>query len=58
LEKPRKRKKNLLNMLRLKDIFAGAVEFKEFAAESTIDKAPEDYDPYHRIRDIKDFMFG
>ncbi len=45
-------------MLKIKDIFAGAVEFKEFAAESSIDKAPEDYDPYHRIRDIKDFMFG
>ena len=45
-------------MLKIKDIFDESIEFKEFMSESNIDKAPEDYDPYHRIRDIQDFMFG
>jgi hypothetical protein len=52
-QKPRKRKKNLINELSLKDIYAPAHSFKEFNPNQGLEKPPEDYDPYSRMRGLQ-----
>ena len=42
-----------MNELGLKDIFSPAASFKEFNPELSLEKAPEDYDPYARMRGVK-----
>ena len=53
LQQPKKRKKNLINQLSLKHIFSKAESFKQFDSAPDIDIAPEEYDPYHRMRDFQ-----
>jgi hypothetical protein len=52
-EQPRKRKKNLINQESLRSIYTSAKPFKQFTKVEEMDKVPEDYDPYWKVRDLQ-----
>jgi hypothetical protein len=42
----------LINQDSLQTVFKNSGGFKEFKKILDVDKAPEDYDPYYRIRNL------
>ena len=54
--KPKKRRRNIINDKKLKDLFIVAKDnlCSEDSFKKFVDDVPKDYDPYHRVKAMKD----